>query len=57
MREFALLLLLIGVLAYLYPFYRAALPISLDLSDGDAQHIAAGLIFGGVILLAWMRFE
>ena len=56
MRAIALLLLLAGVLIYLLPFYREALPVSIELANADTRNAAAGVVILGLIVLVWSRF-
>lgn len=55
MRSIALFLLLLGVLIYLLPFYRAGLPFTIDLADADARNTATGIVILGLIVLIWER--
>lgn len=59
MRTAALVLLLLGVLAYLAPQYRAALPVGIPLNDPNVQLLGELLIGLGIIVVAlrllWRR--
>lgn len=59
MRTAALVLLLLGVLAYLAPQYRAALPVDIPLNDPNIQLLGELLIGLGIIVVAlrllWRR--
>ncbi len=52
MRTVALVLLLVGVLAYLAPQYRAALPVAIPITDPNVQLLGELCIGLGIIVMA-----
>ena len=55
MRSLSLLLFLLGVLTYLFPYYRWAVPVTIPLSNADTPLVAGLLVLAGLALFVWSR--
>ena len=55
MRSFGLFLLLVGVLAYLLPYYRQILPMDVPIDPSTGNNLAAAAVIVGLVSLVWSR--